>query len=70
MELLVALIASILALVYVVFLILRILKVEKGTEKMIEIADAIHEGAMDSKERIYLFSFCLDYYLHFAGYLY
>ena len=46
MELLVALIASILALVYVVFLILRITKVEKGTEKMIEIADAIHEGAM------------------------
>ncbi|UCH20176.1 MAG: sodium-translocating pyrophosphatase [Deltaproteobacteria bacterium] len=53
MELLVALIASILALVYVVFLITRITKVEKGTEKMIEIADAIHEGAMTFLKREY-----------------
>jgi K(+)-stimulated pyrophosphate-energized sodium pump len=49
------LISGILALLFVVYLILKILKEDQGSEKMQEISDAIHEGAMAFLRREYSF---------------
>ncbi len=53
MEIKIALIAGFCALAYTGYLVARIVKVEKGTERMIGIADSIHEGAMAFLKREY-----------------
>jgi len=47
------LISGICALIFVTFLVIRVMKEGHGTEKMKEIADAIHEGAMAFLKREY-----------------
>jgi len=47
------LISGICALIFVAFLIMRVMKEGHGTEKMKEISDAIHEGAMAFLKREY-----------------
>ncbi len=53
LELQVALIGGILALIYVAYLVARLNKVPKGTQRMIDIADSVHEGAMAFLKREY-----------------
>lgn len=53
LEVQVALIGGILALIYVGFLMARLGRVPKGTERMIDIADSVHEGAMAFLRREY-----------------
>ena len=53
--------ASILALLFVVYLTISLLKKDRGSDRMIEISDAVQEGAKAFLKREYLYVsiFCI-----------